>query len=121
MSSQEEYILAKDRLVNEMQERLVNWDQSQTEAIDILEKNNVSVEAMQKIDDELTMDALNEYNEKHLNMWQEIVAKQKELNQSVQAKKDKIEEQLVQMGQKDKVISNYINLQNNSAFVEKDY
>lgn len=121
MTSQEEFIRAKDLLVNEMQERLIHWDQSQTEAIDILEKNNVSIEAMQKIDEELTKDALNEYNEKHLEIWQEIIAKQKELIASVQAKKDQVEEQLVQMGQKDKVVSSYISLQNNSAFVEKDY
>lgn len=121
MNNQEKLILAKDQLMNEMQDRLINWDKSHDAAIDILEKNNLSVIAMQEVDQDLTTEQLNEYNAKRLAMWQEIIAKQKELIEAVQAKKDQVEEQLVQMGQKDKVVSSYISLQNNSAFVEKDY
>lgn len=114
-------ILEKDRIVNELHQRLVNWDESPVEALEILEINNEAIESMQKIDDELTKDALNEYNKKNMKTWEEIIAKQKELAQSIRTEKDKVEEQLVQMGKKDKVVSNYISLQNKSAFIEENY
>lgn len=121
MENSQELFFQKEEYMNVMLERLSNWDKSTDQSIQVLEENMQTIEAMQEIDRDLTIEQLNEYNKLHAGTWQEIIVKQKEVVESVLVQKDKVEDQLVQMGQKDKVVSSYISLQKDSAFVKKDY
>lgn len=114
-------ILEKESLMTELLVNLSQWDESMDEAVKIMNKNNQLIQAMQEMDKELTKEILDEYNKKHKGTWQEIISEQEKLNKVIRAQKYKVEEQLIQLGKKDKVISNYISLQENSVFIEENY
>lgn len=121
MENQESLILQKKGLMEEIVKNLSKWDKSPEQAMNILLKNKETIDAMQVIDQKLTEEELASYNREHHGQWQEIISKQEELNQLIIEEKNMIEKQLIQMGRKDKVVSNYINLQKESAFIEKEY
>lgn len=121
MTSQLELIQQKEILMNDLLNQLASWDQSTDEALRILIENNETIELMRKIDGQLTEDECIGYNETHRESWKKIIDMQEVLSQFVRAEKDKIEEQLVQMGNKKKIVSNYIDIQKESGFIRKNY
>lgn len=121
MNNHEGLVRKKESLMRRLSECLANWEDHGNDAFEVLEENNRIIQSMQEIDQQLTTEQLNEYNEIHAETWQAIITIQRKLVESVLTQKEKVQEQLVQIGQKDKIISNYISLQKNSVFVEKDY
>lgn len=121
MKTHEKLYREKESLMREMLECLSKWDDPKDEVIEILERNKQLIQSMQKIDQQLTIEQLSEYNRRHGITWQEIIIKQQKLVNSVLAQKEEVQNHLVQIGQKDKVITNYIDFQSNAVFVEKDY
>lgn len=111
----------KNRLMDEMLDYLSSWDESVEEALQIVEKNRLFIESMKNLDKLLTDEELKRYNQTHQEKWEEIIEKQKELRTVIFSRKDILEKKLVQMGKKDKIVSNYISLQKDTAFIEKDY
>lgn len=121
MSQQVKYLEEKEQLMQAMLQDLSAWDQSAEEAIAILAANNETVEQMRVIDQQLTATEQIAYTKQHHLIWEQIIQKQEMLIRFLQTEKDKTAEQLVQIGQKEKVVASYINLQNNSAFIGKNY
>ena len=121
MTSQIELVQQKERLMNDMLNQLSHWDESTEETLRILAENDEAIELMREIDQKLTKDERIAYNEKQRVVWEEIINKQDDLLEFVKEEKKKTAEQLVQMGNKEKVVSNYIGLQNESAIIGKNY
>lgn len=121
MTQQVNYIAKKKQLMDRMLEELSEWNQSADHAIQILAANNKRIEQMRKIDQQLTVTEQINYNQQQHEVWEQIIHTQEELIQFLQTEKDKTADQLVQMGKKDKVVASYINIQNESAFIGKNY
>lgn len=121
MSTKKDLTEEKNQLMDEMLDYLSSWDESVEEALQIVEKNRLFIESMQNLDKLLTNEELKRYNQAHQEKWEELIKKQKELRTAIFSRKDILEKQLVQMGRKDKIVSNYIRLQKESVFIEKDY
>lgn len=121
MTGQLELIQQKETLMNEIANKLSSWDQSTDEALQILTENNEAIELMRTIDTQLTEAERLSYNETHKEVWKKIVDMQEVLNQFIRSERDKTEEQLVQMGKKEKIVSNYIDIQKESGFIRRNY
>lgn len=121
MTSQQELIQEKEILMSQVLNQLMNWDQSLDEALRILTENNESIEHMRTLDMQLTEIERLSYNETHQEIWKEIIKIQKILNKFIQKQKDKTKEQLVQMGKKEKIVSNYIDIQKETGFIKRNY
>lgn len=61
------------------------------------------------------------HNKRQQEKWEQIIRKQEEILAFLDSEREMKKEQLIQLGSKEKVVSNYINLQNESAFVRKNY
>lgn len=121
MTSQQELIQEKQILMNQLLNQLLNWDQSTEEALRILRENNETIELMCTVDVQLTEAERLSYNETHQEVWRKIIEMQKILNQFIQTEKNKTKEQLVQIGNKEKIVSNYIDIQKETGFIKRNY
>lgn len=121
MTSQVELIQQKEILMNDMLNQLSHWDESTEEALRILAENDEAIKLMREIDQKLTMNEQVAYNEKQQVVWEEIIQKQEDLLEFIKEEKKRTAEQLVQMGNKEKIVSNYIGLQKESAIIGKNY
>lgn len=121
MTIQLELIQQKKILMNDILNQLSSWDQSTDEALRILTENNQTIELMRKVDTQLTEVERIGYNETHKEAWKKIIQMQEELNIFIRSEKNKTEEQLIQMGNKEKIVSNYIDIQKESGFIGKNY
>ena len=121
MTSQQELSQQKEIFMSDIVSQLSNWDQTTDEALRILAENNETFELMRTIDGQLTEAERVSYNETHKEVWKKIIQMQEELNGFIRSEKDKTEEQLIQMGNKEKIVSNYINIQKESGFIRRNY
>lgn len=121
MTNHQELIQQKESLMNELLNQLSNWDNSTDEALRILIENNETIELMRTVDTQLTAADRISYNELHEKKWKKIIQMQEELTLFIRSEKDKTEEQLVQMGNKEKIVSNYIDIQKESGFIRRNY
>lgn len=111
----------KEQLVDEILENLSNWNKNSDEAITILKKNNKIIAFMQKIDENLSVHEKDIQKHQQQKKMTKIIEKQKEMIAFLSTEKEIKREQLIQISSKEKVVSNYINLQKKSAFVKKNY
>lgn len=108
-------------LLQVIQNNLESWDKTAEDAVRIFEANQLEFEKLQELEIELLEDEAVELNSQFKNQLEAILTKQQELLQVVAEEKKHIQNQLSQLGQKNKVVSNYIAMQNKSLFIEKNY
>lgn len=111
----------KRELLLEMLGNVRKWNRDVEVAKEILNKNETIIKEMVLIDVKLPEEELKQFNQEFAADWQEIIEKQLEMQLSIREEKNKIEQQLIQMGKKKQVSSHYIALQNKSIFIEKNY
>lgn len=121
MTNQQKLIQQKEKLMSDIEKQLASWDQSVNEALRILTENNEKFELLRTIDSQLTEAERVSYNKKHKEVWNNIIQMQEKLNNFIRLEKDKTEKQLVQMGKKEKIVSNYIDIQKESGFIKRNY
>lgn len=121
MREVQELLNQKENLILEITNRLINWDNSVDDAISILEGNDRRFHQMKKLDLKIPDDQLMSFNERYKEHWLRILNLQQELMKKIEEEKIYTQEQLSQIDNKQKVVSNYIALKNKSIFIEKDY
>lgn len=121
MAKRNEQLNKKEHLILEITNQLINWDNSLNHAVEILKKNDERFNQLTALDEVISDEHLAEFNEKYKDNWMNIFNMQQELMNLVQKEQNQIQEQLVQIDNKKKVVSNYMSLSNKSIFVEKDY
>lgn len=121
MAKENEQLNKKEHLILEITNQLINWDQSLNHAVEILTKNDERFKKLKALDQVISDEELIEFNEKYKDNWLKIFNMQQELMDLVQKEQNQIQEQLVQIDNKKKVVSNYMSLTNKSIFIEKDY
>lgn len=102
-----------------MLNRLDKWDQLADSAQDIIDQNQVSIGAITAIDEVLTRDERKAFTEANRGLVEQVLSIQKRLLASLQKEYNKVEGQMKQMNQKNKVVSHYMN-KDTSLFVDRD-
>lgn len=116
-----ELLNQKENLILEIINLLINWDNSVDGAINILEGNDQRFHQMKKIDTKIPEAKLLAFNERYKEHWLRILNLQQELMKTIEKEQLHTQEQLAQIDNKQKVVSNYMSLKNKSIFIEKDY
>ena len=121
MSRVDELLKEKESLLLEITNHLISWDRSTDLALLILSENDEKFKRLNQLDEQIPVDDLRTFNEKYRNHWQKLINTQQELTQAVQIGQDENQEQLSQIDNKEKIVSNYMTVKNKSIFIEKDY
>ncbi len=111
----------KELLILEITNQLINWDRTVDRAVTILEENDQRFNQLRELDQHISDEELDEFNKKYKNNWLNILNMQQELLKAIQSEQAQTQQQLSQIDQKQKVVSNYMALKKNSIFIEKDY
>lgn len=111
----------KENLILEITNQLMTWDDTADHAMYLLAENDQNFTQMKEIDDGIPEEQLISFNEKYKEHWLRIINMQQALMKTVEDEKTHTQEQLAQINQKQKVVSNYMSVKNKSIFVEKDY
>lgn len=111
----------KSVLLQVIQNNLDAWDETADGAVQIFEANQPKFEKLQELEAGLSVEDAAELNVLFKDQLEVILENQQKLLETVAEEKQHIQEQLGQLGQKNKVISNYIAMQNKSLFVERNY
>lgn len=121
MTNENKPINKKEHLILEILNQLLNWDHSLEHALVILKENDGRYSNLKAIDVAISEEEASKFNESYKDTWLKIINMQKELMDLVQKEQNQIQEQLTQIDNKEKVVSNYMSLSKKSIFVEKDY
>jgi len=116
-----ELLNQKENLILEITNQLINWDNSVDDAICILKGNDQRFQQMKKLDSKIPDGQLMNFNERYKEHWLRILNLQQGLMQAIEKEQVYTQEQLAQIDNKQKVVSNYMSLKNKSIFIEKDY
>lgn len=111
----------KENLILEITNQLMTWDATADHGIHLLAENDRKFNQMKEIDVGIPEEQLIAFNEKYKEHWLRIINLQQELMKTVEEEKTHAQEQLAQIDQKQKVVSNYMTVKNKSIFLEKDY
>lgn len=111
----------KNKIILEIEQRLNNWDGTVEDALLALEENEEKFIQLREIDQRISITDLQCNQKKMKAHWENILEKQNELLTDIQEGKKRLNTQFEQFSKKDKVVSNYIALQNKSIFIEKDF
>lgn len=121
MDDTTQFLNKKKDLIANISNQLKSWDNTVEHAMEILEINNENFQKLQVIDKKIPDDILEEFNAKINTHWLELLSIHQNLMQVIQENQREIQKQLVQINNKEKVVSNYMSLQNKSIFIESDY
>ena len=111
----------KENLILEIINQLMTWDDTVDHAMHLLAENDQNFNQLKEIDAGISEEELITFNGKYKEHWLRIINLQQELMKTVEDEKTHTQEQLAQIDQKQKVVSNYMTVKNKSIFVEKDY
>lgn len=121
MSRLNKLLIQKENLILDITNHLISWDGSSEHAATILSDNDKKFQQLIELDAQLTDDEITEFNEKYRNHWQKMVVTQQELMQEIDSSKVINQQQLSQIDNKQKIVTNYMSIKNKSIFIEKDY
>lgn len=121
MAEKNEYLKQKENVILDITNQLISWDNSVEHALQILEENDHKFSQLRELDQNVSEDELRVFNEDYRNHWQKMINMQQELMQFIQKSQVENQQQLAQIDNKNKVVSNYMAIKNKSIFIEKDY
>lgn len=105
--------------LQEMLDRLVNWDQSAYSAQEILDDNQETIHNIISIDKELPEEVLSDFAETNRWLIEQVASVQQRLIGILKKESKKVEDQMKQVNQKNKVVSHYMD-KDTSLFVDRD-
>jgi len=105
--------------VQDMLDRLVNWDHMADSAQDIIDQNQETIQAIETIDERLSSDERKVFAEENRWLMEQAIAIQKRLIARLQKESKKVGNQIKQMSQKNNVVSHYMDKET-SLFVDRD-
>jgi len=111
----------KKDLMTRISKALKQWDRTIEQAIIIFKENNLRFEEMKIIDQKIPKKTLKQFNEEHSKRWLHLISENQKMIQYIKREQAQIQNHLVQIDNKEKVVSSYMSLQNKSLFIEKDY
>ncbi|GAB2490561.1 hypothetical protein GCM10008929_13430 [Alkalibacterium psychrotolerans] len=103
----------------DMLDRLVNWDQSAESAQEIIDQNQETIQEIGKIDEQLSSEEREDFAKSNRWLVEQVISIQKRLIAILQKESKKVEGQMKQMNQKNKVVSHYMDKET-SLFVDRD-
>lgn len=109
----------KKEHLQKMLDRLVNWDQSAYSAQEILDDNQETIHNIISIDKELPEEVLSEFTDKNRWLIEQVADVQQRLIAILKKESKKVEDQMKQVNQKNKVVSHYMD-KDTSLFVDRD-
>lgn len=109
----------KKECLEEMFDRLVNWDQSADTAQEIIDQNQLSIEKIIGLDKDLLSDDLAAFTDKYRSLIEQVISIQEQLIVVIEKESAVLTDQMKQMNRKDKVVSHYMEKEK-SLFVDRD-
>lgn len=112
------FTLKKEHL-QEMLDRLVNWDQSVDSAQDVLDQNQASIEDIIELDKNLSSDEMSEFTENNRQLIEQVISVQEQLITIIKTESHELSKQMKQVNKRDKVVSHYMDKEE-SLFVDRE-
>lgn len=119
--SLQELIKLRDKLIEEILNNFSNWTNSIDSGISIIESNGIKIDSLKTTDNMLKeLSDIPLYDEEYINKLGLILDKQKELIQTLEDNRRTLLEEANQFSKKNKVIDNYVSVNNDSIFIDRD-
>lgn len=119
--SLQELIKLRDKLIEEILNNFSNWTNSIDSGISIIESNGIKIDSLRTTDNMLKeLSDIPLYDEEYINKLGLILDKQKELIQTLEDNRRTLLEEANQFSKKNKVIDNYVSVNNDSIFIDRD-
>ncbi len=112
------YSLKKEHL-QDMLDRLVNWDQSVDSAQDVLDQNQATIEDIIELDKNLSSDEMSEFTENNRQLIEQVISVQEQLITIIKTESHELSKQMKQVNKRDKVVSHYMDKEE-SLFVDRE-
>jgi len=112
------FTLKKEHL-QEMFDRLVNWDQSVDSSQDVLDQNQASIEDIIELDKNLSSDEMSEFTENNRQLIEQVISVQEQLITIIKTESHELSKQMKQVNKRDKVVSHYMDKEE-SLFVDRE-
>lgn len=116
-----QWLTQKENLILDITNHLISWDNTEEHALQILDDNDEKFKSLRALDAQVSEEDLKAFNEKYSNHWQKLINIQQGLMQAIAKSQTENQDQLAQLDNKSKVVSNYMAVKNKSIFIEKDY
>lgn len=119
--SLQKLIKLRDKLIEEILNNFSNWTNSIDSGISIIESNGIKIDSLRTTDNMLKeLSDIPLYDEEYINKLGLILDKQKELIQTLEDNRRTLLEEANQFSKKNKVIDNYVSVNNDSIFIDRD-
>ncbi|MCC5895762.1 MAG: hypothetical protein JJU16_09900 [Alkalibacterium sp.] len=109
----------KKEHLEDMLDRLINWDQSADTAQYIIDQNQESIEEILGLDKCLSSEQLADFTEKNRWLIEQVIAVQERVITEIKKESAVLADQMKQVNRKDKVVSHYMDKEK-SLFVDRD-
>lgn len=116
-----EFLEKKQTILNQIHDNLKSWNDSYKGAQAILEENEGHFQVLRSLDEQLAEAEARRLNVRFEGQWCELLEMQREVLACVQEERQEIQGNVNQVSNKEKIVSNYIALQEKSIFVERDF
>lgn len=120
MTSETSTLLEKKKeCLEDMLDRLVNWDQSADSAQLIIDQNQKTIEEIIGLDENLSSEDLAAFTEQQRWLIEQVISNQERLIAAIKKESAVLADQMNQMNRRDKVVSHYMEKEK-SLFVDRD-
>lgn len=109
----------RSEILNQLFRQLMSWDSTSTHAKEIIEKNNLLLIELKKIDNFLSQQGDGKYSEVEQQHVASIVKAQQDLLTVIKQDRTAILKKMKQVNQKNKIVDNYYSSVQQSIFVDK--
>lgn len=109
----------KKKHLQEMLDRLVNWDQSADSAQEVLDLNQETIEGIIELDKTLSPDDLSAFTENNRHLIEQVISVQDHLITIIKKESHELSIQMKQVNKRDKVVSHYMDKEE-SLFVDRE-
>lgn len=117
----DEILEKRDELLDILLQRINNWDNSVEAGMDIIENNKLEIDKLKLINEDLKERDLSHRDEEYMDKIALILSGQKEIILKLSKRQDEVKTIMRQLSKKDKIRENYIEQNQNSIFVDRDY
>lgn len=108
-----------DKIVDKVLDNLKSWDGTIESGISIIEANEIDLDELRTISLQLTDPSIT-YEEKYLKKFNEILLEHNKLTSSLKMEQDQLRVLMQQINKKDQIINNYISINKQPMFIDKD-
>lgn len=116
-----EQLKLRDETLDILVKRVKSWDETPQSGIEIIEENKADIEKLQSIERFLGNNGYSDIDEEYINKITILLEGEKKIVNSLLMRKAELENIMKQLGNKDKIINNYLKKNESSLFIDRDF